>query len=453
MEAIWSQVRDVLQEKIGAQNVEAWFRPAQFLGVRDRRAILQLPNKFFVDWISEHYQTILLDSFRAVCPDISHVLLHANPTQQGELFMHTESRGEAPPVEGTKRSSRLGNLVPRYTFANFVVGASNQFANAAAKAVADRPGEQYNPLFIYGGVGLGKTHLINAIGHQILERGAGAKVGYFSAESFMNELISALRRQRMDDFKNRFRKLDALIIDDVQFLAGREGTQDEFFHTFNTLHESRRQIVLSSDKVPKDIPHLEDRLRNRFEWGLIADIQAPDMETRVAILLKKAELEGLPLPHDVAIFLASKFEANIRELEGSLTRLGAFASLAKKPITVDFAREVLKNLVKDKSRPVTVEVVQHVISEHFHIRLVDLKSPKRTKGLAFARQLAMYLSRKLTDSSFPNIGEKFGNRDHSTVFHAVRVIEQRREQDPGFQATIEGLERLIETQSRAQSGL
>jgi chromosomal replication initiator protein len=251
----------------------------------------------------------------------------------------------------------------------------------------------------------------------------------------------------MDDFKNRFRKLDLLVIDDVQFLAGREGTQDEFFFTFNALHESRHQIVLSSDKVPKDIPHLEDRLRNRFEWGLIADIQAPDIETRVAILLRKAELEGLALPHDVALFLASKFEANIRELEGSLTRLGAFASLTKKPITVEFAREVLKNLVKDETRQITVEVVQRMISEHFKVRVVDLKSPKRTKGLAFARQVAMYLCRRLTGASLPNIGEKFGNRDHSTVFHAVQVIERRRGEDPGFQATIEGLERLIENQS------
>lgn len=449
MESIWRQVRNILEEKIGLQSVETWFQPAVFLGVRDRRAALQLPNKFFVDWISENYQAALLDSFRAVCVDVATVTLHANPTQQGELFVHDDApAAEASSHAGSKRPSRLGNLVSKYTFANFVVGASNQFANAAAKAVADRPGEQYNPLFIYGGVGLGKTHLINAIGHQVFERGPSAKVGYFSAESFMNELIAALRRQRMDEFKNRFRKLDVLIIDDVQFLAGREGTQDEFFHTFNTLHESRRQIVLSSDKVPKDIPHLEDRLRNRFEWGLIADIQPPDMETRVAILLKKAEAEGLPLAHDVALFLAGKFDANIRELEGSLTRLGAFASLAKKPITVDFARDVLKNLVKDTSRPVTVELVQRVISEHFHIRLIDLKSPRRTKGLALTRQVAMYLCRKLTDASFPSIGEKFGNRDHSTVFHAVQVIERRREQDPGFQATMDGLARLIETQAR-----
>jgi chromosomal replication initiator protein len=339
-------------------------------------------------------------------------------------------------------------LVPRYTFANFVVGASNKFAHAAAEAVANNPGEHYNPLFIYGGVGLGKTHLINAIGHQVLERASLAKVGYFSAESFMNELITAIREKHMDDFKNRFRKLDVLILDDVQFLAGREQTQVEFFHTFNTLHQSRRQIVLSSDKFPKDIPQLEERLRNRFEWGLIADIQAPDIETRVAILLKKAEAEGLPLGHDVALFLASKFEANIRELEGSLTRLGALASFLHKPITVEFAREVLKDLVKDRSLQVTVESVQQVISAQFAVKLSDLKSPKRTRNLAFARQVGMYLSRKLAGASLPSIGEKFGNRDHSTVIHAIQVIEKRRDEDPGFHSTLEGLERLVESHGK-----
>ncbi len=451
MEASWARITDVLRERIGAQNFETWFRPASLVAVNDSAADLQLPNKFFVDWIGDHYQDALLESVRTILgAQIQRVSLRVNPNPQGELFPGPAASRERDASETPvpKRSGRRGGLVPRYTFTNFVVGASNKFAHAAAEAVANKPGEHYNPLFIYGGVGLGKTHLINAIGHQVLERSSTAKVGYFSAESFMNELITAIREKRMDDFKNRFRKLDVLILDDVQFLAGREQTQVEFFHTFNTLHESRRQIVLSSDKFPKDIPQLEERLRNRFEWGLIADIQAPDIETRVAILLRKAELEGLTLTPDVALFLASKFAANIRELEGSLTRLGALASLYKKPISLEFAREVLKDLVKDRRTQVTVESVQQIISNQFAVKVTDLKSPKRTRNLAFARQVAMYLSRKLANASMPSIGEKFGNRDHSTVFHAIQVIEKRREEDPGFHATLEGLERMIESQSK-----
>ena len=449
MEATWSRITDILREKIGSQNFDTWFRPALLVGVHESRALIQLPNKFFVDWINEHYQAALLESFREVMgADISAVGLRSNPSPQGELFPRQERRSEPAGADSPKRAARRGGLVPRYTFANFVVGASNKFAHAAAEAVANKPGEHYNPLFIYGGVGLGKTHLMNGIGHHVLEHSANSKVGYFSAESFMNELITAIREKRMDDFKNRFRKLDVLILDDVQFLAGREQTQVEFFHTFNTLHDSHRQIVLSSDKFPKDIPQLEERLRNRFEWGLIADIQAPDIETRIAILLKKAEVEGLPLSHDVAMFLASKFEANIRELEGSLTRLGALASFLKRPITVDFAREVLKDLVKDRSPQVTVESIQQVVSTEFAVKVADLKSPKRTRSLAFARQVAMYLARKLAGASLPSIGEKFGNRDHSTVIHAVQVIEKRRDEDPGFHATLDSLERLIESQSR-----
>ena len=448
MEATWTRVTDVLREKIGSQNLETWFRPALYLGVHETRALLQLPNKFFVDWITDHYQTALLESLQEVIgSDLGGIVLRVNPNPQGELFPRSERRSDPTVDETPRRNARRGGLVPRYTFANFVVGASNKFAHAAAESVAAKPGEHYNPLFIYGGVGLGKTHLINAIGHHVIERSAGAKVGYFSAESFMNELITAIREKRMDDFKNRFRKLDVLILDDVQFLAGREQTQVEFFHTFNTLHESRRQIVLSSDKFPKDIPQLEARLRNRFEWGLIADIQAPDIETRVAILLKKAELEGLPLGHDVAMFLGEKFAANIRELEGSLTRLGALASFLHKPITVEFAREVLKDLVKDRSSQVTVESVQQVIAAQFAVKLADLKSPKRTRSLAFARQVAMYLARKLAGASLPSIGEKFG-RDHSTVIHAIQVIEKRCDDDPGFHSTLEGLERLIESQGK-----
>jgi chromosomal replication initiator protein len=351
----------------------------------------------------------------------------------------------APPPKPGRAAVRRSALLPKYTFDSFVVGASNQFAHAASKAVANQPGDHYNPLFIYGGVGLGKTHLVNAIGHQVLDRNEDARVVYLSSESFMNELIAALRRDRMDEFKSRFRRVDVLIVDDVQFLAGRERTQEEFFHTFNSLYDGHRQIVLTSDKFPKEIPDLEERLRNRFEWGLIADIQPPDVETRVAILEKKAEIEGIDMPQEVAIFLATNIDSNVRELEGSLTRVGAFASLNKCPITVDFAREVLQSVLRDRAdRAVTIETIQKAVCEFFRIRPTDLRSKKRTRTVALPRQVAMYLCRRHTDASFPVIGDRFGGRDHSTVIHAAQVVERRLRDDPAFRATVERLERLLE---------
>jgi chromosomal replication initiator protein len=309
--------------------------------------------------------------------------------------------------------------------------------------VANQPGDNYNPLFIYGGVGLGKTHLVNAIGHRAAAQRAGLKVFYLSSESFMNELIASLRRDKMDEFKRKFRNVDILILDDVQFIAGKERTQEEFFHTFNSLYESHKQIVITSDKFPKEIPGIEDRLRNRFEWGLIADIQPPDMETRVAILQKKAEVEGVQLPHDVAIFLASNIDSNVRELEGSLTRLGAFASLTKATITVDLAKDVLRNTLNNARREITVENIQKMICDYFNVKLGDLKAKRRTQSIALPRQVAMYLCRKYTDASFPGIGDKFGGRDHSTVIHASKTIERKIKEDQNMQITIEKLERSL----------
>ncbi len=310
-------------------------------------------------------------------------------------------------------------------------------------AVANQPGDHYNPLFIYGGVGLGKTHLVNAIGHWAEAQRTGLKIVYLSSESFMNELIGSLRRDRMDEFKAKFRTVDILILDDVQFLAGKERTQEEFFHTFNSLYESHKQIVITSDKFPKEIPGLEDRLRNRFEWGLIADIQPPDIETRVAILQKKAEEEGVRLPPDVAIFLATHINSNVRELEGSLTRLGAFSSLTKAAITLDLTKEVLRNTLRGAEKDLTVESIQKIICDYFNIKMGDLKAKRRTQNIALPRQVAMYLCRKHTENSFPAIGDKFGGRDHSTVIHASKAIEQRIKDDPHMQNTIEKLERNL----------
>jgi chromosomal replication initiator protein len=347
------------------------------------------------------------------------------------------------PLAEPERRGFHPHLSERHTFTEFVVGSSNQFAHAAALAVADQPGEKYNPLFIYGGVGLGKTHLATAIGHHLWATGSRArKVLSMSAEVFMNELISSLRRDRMGEFKEKFRRVDTLILDDVQFLAGRERTQEEFFHTFNSLHSERHQIVLTSDKVPRDIPGLEERLRNRFESGLIADIAPPDLETRVAIVQKKAALENLQLPPEVTLYVAQHVSSNVRELEGCLTRLAALASMSKSTITPEFARQSLRDLIRSHEAKPDVEAIQKTVSDFFHIRLVELKSKRRTQHIAFCRQVAMYLCRKLTDSSFPAIGAVFG-RDHSTVIHAYNLIARRISNDSAFRFSIEKVEREL----------
>ena len=335
---------------------------------------------------------------------------------------------------------------PKYTFDHFVVGASNQFANAACLAVANLPAKNYNPLFIYGGVGLGKTHLLHAIGNHILKHHVlpdMSKICYISSEEFTNELINSLRYEKMDEFRNKFRRMDILLIDDIQFISGKERTQAEFFHTFNSLYEARKQIVVTSDKFPKDIPNFEERLRSRFEWGLIADIQPPDIETKVAILRKKAEIENIPLPNDVAFFLAQQIDSNVRMLEGSLIRIGAFASLTKTPIDLHLAKEVLKNIIKPKEELISIDLVQKVVSSYFNMKISDLKVRRKYKGYVVPRQIAMYLSRKLTNASLLEIGEKFGGKDHSTVLHSIKKVEEKMVKEPPFREMIETLQSRI----------
>jgi chromosomal replication initiator protein len=440
MGELWEQALEKLTERIGQQNFETWIKPLRFAGRNKNEMRLEVPNKFFRDWLTEHYLSQLEEIFTGLIRSPVKVALTVNTDLQVHGSVEKTARKEERERE---RSQRTNNLIPKYTFDNFVIGASNQFAHAACMAVANQPGDHYNPLFIYGGVGLGKTHLVNAIGHRSAAQRVGSKIVYLSSESFMNELIASLRRDRMDEFKTKFRNIDVLILDDVQFIAGKERTQEEFFHTFNSLYESRKQIVITSDKFPKEIPGLEDRLRNRFEWGLIADIQPPDMETRVAILQKKAEAESIQLPHDVAIFLASNIQSNVRELEGSLTRLGAFASLTKSVITLELTKEVLQNTLKGSHTELTVENIQKTICDFFQIKMADLKAKRRTQNIALPRQVAMYLCRKHTETSFPAIGTKFGGRDHSTVIHASRTIEKRIKEDPHMQSTIEKLERNL----------
>lgn len=437
MDELWEGALKRLRETLGKQNFETWIKPIRVRESDDGEIVLEVPNKFFRDWLVEHFHAAIQETLA----ELSHRSVRLSVAVNNQL--QARGRTEKGIERERPKASRVNNLIPRYNFENFVVGASNQFAHAASLAVANQPGEHYNPLFIYGGVGLGKTHLINAIGHRIVDKRPTLKVFYLSSESFMNELIGSLRRDRMDEFKIRFRNIDVLILDDVQFIAGKERTQEEFFHTFNSLYESHKQIVITSDKFPKEIPALEDRLRNRFEWGLIADIQPPDVETRVAILQKKAEAEGVPLPHEVAIFLASHIDSNVRELEGSLTRLGAFASLTKTSITIDLAKEVLQNTLKGAHREVTIENIQKTICDYFNIKIGDLKAKRRTRNIALPRQVAMYLCRKYTPTSFPAIGYKFGGRDHSTVIHASKTIEKKIKEDPYMQATIEKLEKNL----------
>ena len=447
MDGMWQNVETRVRDRLGQVGFETWIAPLNFVGVEGRTATIQAPNKFFRDWVNDRYRELLcqcLSDEAGMSIEVALVVEHQNghhapaPTRPPAITPPVSS----PTATMNNREGRA-QLDPRYTFAEFVVGSSNQFAHAAAVAVANQPGEKYNPLFVYGGVGLGKTHLATAIGHHLqANRERPRRVLFVPAEKFMNELITSLRRDRMGEFKEKMRRVDALILDDVQFLAGRERTQEEFFHTFNSLHAERHQIVLTSDKAPRDIAGLEERLRNRFESGLIADIAPPDLETRVAIIQKKAALENLQLVPDVALYVAQNVSSNVRELEGCLTRLGAFASLNKSAITLDFARQALRDLIREQEVKLDIDLIQKRVSEFFHIRLADLKSKKRTQHIAFCRQVAMYLCRKLTDSSFPTIGDRFG-RDHSTVIHAYNLISRRVSNDSGFRHSIEKIEREL----------
>ena len=440
MDELWKEALGEIGARLGKQNFETCIKPIHFDSRTKNEVRLDVPNKFFRDWLTEHFVTQIEDVLSSIAHQQLKVCLHVSQHSQATS---ADDKRESKQEKEREKPQRLSNLNPKYTFENFVIGASNQFAHAASMAVANQPGEHYNPLFSYGGVGLCKTHLVNAIGHKAASRRPGLKIHYLSSESFMNELIGSLRRDKMDEFKTKFRNIDILILDDVQFIAGKERTQEEFFHTFNSLYESHKQIVITSDKFPKEIPGLEDRLRNRFEWGLIADIQPPDMETRVAILQKKAETEGVLLPHDVAIFLATNINSNVRELEGSLTRLGAFASLTKSQITVELTKDVLRHTLKGPQRDITVEGIQKTICDFYNIKIGDLKAKRRTKNIAIPRQVAMYLCRKHTESSFPAIGDKFGGRDHSTVIHASKTIEKKLKEDSYMQTTIEKLERNL----------
>ena len=420
----WNKVMHILRDEIGSTSFEIWFSMAKFTEARGNTIYISVPNTLTKEWIEARYLNTMLTHLRALTD------------QDASLEIITESQ---PRTEGS--SSFLNS---KYTFDTFVVGNSNRFAHAASLAVAQAPAKAYNPFFIYGGVGLGKTHLMHAIGHYILEQNPSCKVMYISSERFTNELINSIRDDKNVEFRNKYRTIDVLLIDDIQFIAGKERTQEEFFHTFNALHDANKQIVISSDRPPKEIPTLEERLRSRFEWGLITDIQPPDFETRIAILQKKAMMENLVVPSDVINFIATKIETNIRELEGALIRIVAYSSLTNSPIDLPLAEHVLKDILADeKPKQVTAQQIVEEVGTYFSIKPEDFKSKKRTKDLAFARQIAMYLCCELTDLSLPKIGDEFGGRDHTTVIHARDKIANDIDNDAQLSALIDNLKKKI----------
>ena len=437
-EKIWEEILLLIENRMSKQGYDTWFSQSKLLSVDGNRLLIEVPSKFHRDWIKEHHWGTLSDVIREVTKRED---VEIDFFVQPQPVKKTTRQPKEEKKEG--REEKAGLFERKYTFSTFVVGPSNQFAHAAAKAAADAPGRAYNPLFIYSGVGLGKTHLINAIGHHVQSRSPKTKVAYLSSEQFTNELINRMSHQRMEEFRQKYRNIDILLIDDIQFIAGKERTQEEFFHTFNALYEAQKQIVLTSDRQPKEIPDIEERLRSRFESGLISDIQAPDLETRIAILKKKADFWGIRLPDDVAEFLASMMKNNIRELEGGLVKLGAVSSLTNTEITQELAKNELKHLIDSREKIITNELVQKIVAESYGVKISDLKSKRRTKTIVLPRQVAMYLCRNLANSSLPEIGNFFGGKDHSTVIHAVKVIEEKKEKDADLRARIEMLIRQL----------
>jgi chromosomal replication initiator protein len=431
---IWDRVLSRIEAKVNRHSFYTWFKPTSFVADEGPAIRVRVPNALFRDWLTKHYSTVLAEALDEVERHEAQVVFVTDDAP-AVIVQPTPAEAVAA-VETDQDPPGQGNLGPRYSFDTFVVGPSNQFAHAACRAVAEAPSRSYNPLFIYGGVGLGKTHLMHAIGHYVLNHLKSLKLTYISSERFMNEMINAVRYDRVLDFRERYRSVDVLLVDDIQFLAGKEGTQTEFFHTFNSLYDSQKQIVISSDCPPHEIPSLEERLRSRFEWGLIADIQPPDLETKVAILKKKAETEGIPLPDNVAIYIAGKIKSNIRELEGSLIRLIAYASLTGREISLPLAQDVLRNVLQHDDRAITIEIIQKHVSDYYQLKLGELKSRNNSKSVAMPRQIAMYLCKTLTNASLPEIGKSFGGKHHSTVIHSIRKIEHLRKRDGDFNTLI-----------------
>jgi len=429
----WLQIMEALQKKVDKNSYETWFGPTSYIGIEENSLYIKVPNSYFKDWLSFHYSGLINRCSQEIYGKVFNVKFIFD--EEASSF-----KRRSPHERKSKRGSILNpNLNPNYTFQNFVVGSCNQFAQAASTAVTKNPAKSYNPLYIYGDAGLGKTHLMNAIGHMTLENNRRMKILYITTEKFMNDLINHLQYGKILDFRQKYRSVDVLLMDDIHYLSGRERTKEEFFHTFNHLYDSQKQIVISSDCHPKEIPNLEERFRSRFEWGLLADLKPPDIETRIAILRKKSELEAVDLPESVALFIADKVHSNIRVLEGYLRRVIAYASLKGENIDLDLAKEALKSLLDSTSAIVTVDKIQKIVCHKFNINLSQLKSKNNSPKVAFPRQIAMYLSKTLTKTSLPEIGKKFGGKHHTTVIHSIRKIEKMHNEDPEFNRELNSL--------------
>ena len=444
LKKLWDQTLTIIKAEMSEVSFNTWIKSCEPISISNDTIRISVPNSFTQDILEKRYKDLVANSIKSICSKLYKIeFLIASDIKSDET-----SKEDTPELKKNKavliNDELSTTLNPKYTFDSFVIGNSNRFAHAASLAVAESPAKAYNPLFIYGGVGLGKTHLMHAIGHYILDSNPNARVEYVSSEKFTNELINAIKDDKNEEFRNKYRNVDVLLIDDIQFIAGKERTQEEFFHTFNALHDANKQIILSSDRPPKGIPTLEDRLRSRFEWGLIADIQVPDFETRMAILKKKADVEKLNVANEVMVYIATKIKSNIRELEGALIRIVAYSSLTNKEITVDLASEALKDIIsKKQGKNITIGIIQDIVASYFNLRIEDLKSQRRTRNVAYPRQIAMYLSRKLTDMSLPKIGEEFGGRDHTTVIHAYEKISENLNTDENLQHTIEDITKKL----------
>lgn len=442
LKELWEKTLNIMKGELTEVSFNTWIKSVIPLSISNDTLKLGVPNNFTKEILETRYKDLLVNALKLISSkkySIDFTIASEESVDLDEKKAKKEARAAVAISDEIPAT-----LNPKYTFDSFVIGNSNRFAHAASLAVAESPAKAYNPLFIYGGVGLGKTHLMHAIGHYILQNNPKSKVVYVSSEKFTNELINSIKDDKNVEFRNKYRNVDVLLIDDIQFIAGKERTQEEFFHTFNALHDANKQIILSSDRPPKEIPTLEDRLRSRFEWGLIADIQPPDFETRIAILKKKADVENLSVSNDVMVYIATKIKSNIRELEGALIRIVAYSSLTNKEITVDLAAEALKDIISNKqSKQVTIDLIIDVVASYFNLRIEDFKSQRRTRNVAYPRQIAMYLSRKLTDTSLPKIGEEFGGRDHTTVIHAYEKINEGLKGDEGLQEAVNEITKRI----------
>ncbi len=440
---IWDAVLARIETKVNRFSYFSWFHRTRLLLDAGDHMVVQVPNAMAAEWLSKHYPALIEEALGEVGRQGVRLTYEADSSGSADAPVADPSPAPTPLVleepDGEEAQEDFAGLSPRYSFDTFIVGASNQFADAASRAVAEAPSRSYNPLFIYGGVGLGKTHLMHAIGHYVLNHHPGLKLTYVSSERFMNEVINAIRNDRILEFRERYRSVDVLLIDDIQFIAGKERTQMEFFHTFNALYDAQKQIVLSSDCPPHQIVELEERLRSRFEWGLTADIQAPDLETKIAILTRKADSEGVSLPDDVALYIAGRIKSNIRELEGSLIRLLAYASLTGRDISMPLAQEVLRDILRQDERAITIDGIQRFVADYYQMKIIELKSRNNSKSVALPRQVAMYLCKTLTSASLPEIGKSFGGKHHSTVIHSIRKVEDLRRSDEVFNNQINTL--------------